>query len=96
MAHVGAAVFSHYRMCSLIMFSVFSHYRMCSLTMQGRRLEMAHDMCLMYVCMYVCRLEMAHDMRLKLHVDAQHSLQLLLAHQQEVLCVCGGVGGVGG
>jgi hypothetical protein len=27
---------------------------------------------------------MAHDMRLKLHVDAQHSLQLLLAHQQEV------------
>jgi len=30
------------------------------------------------------RIEMAHDMRLKLSVDAQHSLQLLLAHQQEV------------
>jgi len=38
------------------------------------------------------RIEMAHDMRLKLSVDAQHSLQLLLAHQQEVyrlsLCLC--------
>jgi hypothetical protein len=37
---------------------------------------------------------MAHDMRLKLQVDAQHSLQLLLAHQQELAALRERVQGV--